>query len=104
VLDMMGIPSANLTSNWNGGAAFSMMIPRDLFQQLYIWCLISDGIEQIIAFDDGVVGREPEDNDEDCATYYDDLARYEKNPRQIRPTSGPRHGNRMVHSMSGRCE
>jgi hypothetical protein len=38
VLDMMGIPSATLTTNWNGGAAFSIMIPHDLFEQLYVWC------------------------------------------------------------------
>jgi hypothetical protein len=104
VLNMMGIPSANLTSNWNGGAAFSMMIPRELFQQLYVWCLISDGIEDIIVSDDGVVGREPEDTDGEWAAYYDDLARYHKNPRQIRPTCGPRNGSRMVHVMSGRSE
>jgi hypothetical protein len=101
---MLGIPSATLTSNWNGGAAFSMMIPRDLFQQPYIWCLINDGIEDIIVSDDGVVGRESEDTDEEWANYYDDVARLKRSPRQIRPAHGPRSGNRMVHAMSGRSE
>jgi hypothetical protein len=51
-----------------------------------------------------VVGREAEDTDDDWAAYYDDLARYHKNPRHIRPTCGPRNGNRMVHATSGLSE
>jgi hypothetical protein len=99
VLDMLGIPSANLSSNRNGGAAFSMIILRDLFQQLYAWCLINDGIEDVIVSDDGVVGREPEDTDQDWPNYYDDLARYRKNPRQIRANSDPA----MVTAWSTPC-
>ena len=101
VLDMLGTDTT-LARNWNSGSEFSIMLPRSLFQDVYIWCLISEGIDEIIVSDEGVCGRTAGDSDDDWEGYYNALKHFNKNPRRIWPVGGPRRGTRMVHAMSER--
>jgi hypothetical protein len=103
VLDMLGA-ECTLARNWNSGSEFSMMIPRSLFQDLYVWCLISEGIDEIIISDVGVCGRTASDTDEEWSEFYEHLTHFEEHPRRIWPTGGPRRGTRMIHAMSDRSE
>ena len=102
VLDMLGA-ECTLRPNWNSGSEFSMMIPRSLFKDLYVWCLVSEGIDEIIVSEEGVCGR-TNDTDEDWTELYENLVHFEKSPRRIWPVGGPRRGTRMVHAMSDRSE
>jgi hypothetical protein len=102
VLEMLGA-ECTLRRNWNSGSEISMMIPRSLFTDLYVWCLISEGIDELIVSEEGVCGRTG-DSDEEWTDYYEQLTHFDKHPRRIYPVGGPRHGNRMVHSASGRSE
>lgn len=105
VCDLLGIPRlATFSDNWNSGSITSFMLPRSLFELLYVWCLISDGSDEIVVSDDGVWGREPGDDEEEWQDYLRHLATYKKNPRRIWPTGGPRRGTRMVHALSDRSE
>jgi hypothetical protein len=103
LLDMLGA-ECTLRANWNSGSEFSMMIPRSMFQDLYVWCLISDGIDEAIVSEEGVCGRTAGDTDEDWTEFYDNLQHFDKHPRRISPVGGPRRGTRMVHTMSDRSE
>jgi hypothetical protein len=102
VLDLLGTDYITLNRNWNSGSEFSIMIPRSLFTDLYVWCLISEGIDDIIVSDEGVCGRTAGDSDDDWQGYYQTLQHFKKNPRRISAVAGPREGTRMVHVMSGR--
>ena len=70
----------------------------------YVWCLISDGSDEIVVSDDGVWGREAGDDEEEWQAHLRHLATYKKNPRRIWAIGGPRRGTRMVHAMSDRSE
>jgi hypothetical protein len=105
VCDLLGIPRlATFSDNWNSGSIASFMLPRSLFELLYVWCLISEGSDEIVVSDDGVWGREPGDDEDEWQDYLRHLATYKKNSRRIWPTGGPRRGTRMVHAMSERSE
>jgi hypothetical protein len=104
VLDMLGTDFITLNRNWNSGSEFSVMIPRSLFQDVYVWCLISEGIDEIIVSEEGVCGRTAGDSDDDWEGYYKALQHFDKKPRRISPVGGPRRGTRMVHAMTDRSE
>jgi hypothetical protein len=81
VCDLLGIPTlATFSDNWNSGSVASFMLPRSLFELLYVWCLISDGSDEIVVSDDGVWGREPSDDEAEWQDHLRHLASYKTLP------------------------
>src|SRR5271157_4753075 len=62
VCDLLGIgyttipPAGVFSDNWNSGSRYSCMIPRSLFDDLYVWCLLDGGCPEVMVSSDGTVG------------------------------------------------
>ena len=110
VSDMLGISHQQFADNWNtkvgdSPAVASIMLPYSLIRELMVWCLIKDGCTRIIETDDDMIyGQEESDDPKEVDDMIEHLRKYKRPFRVITLKSGPSHGTRMIHAMSGRAE
>ena len=104
VLDLMGLPpEAPMNEGWNRHGISSVMIPRDLFGQLMVWCLIRDGAYRVVTTSNGYTfGFYPGEEDE--ADKWLSFHRGANLVRHVieRTAGQPGVGTRATHQFTGR--
>ena len=111
--DLLGVPQAGFTGNWNSGAVASFMMPPGLFDDLAAWCLLLSGCHRVViasgrkhdsAFSpEGIYGLQRGDRQQDWDDFMDRVKKFCTHIRSLRINDSlPGAGSRCEHQMSGR--